>query len=110
MNKPDKSIYYKLYSNVIVSYSHSNVICNRCQKNNKEFSVYLGDDKRLSTIWCICCGDCLPSVIKEANDKGQQNVINYYNRDCKRYYDECIQYVRKTKLDNLGNIIVDDSI
>lgn len=106
MNKPDKNNYYKLFSNVIVGYSSGgSTLCKRCHKDYEEFAVYLGDDRRMSTMWGYCCSKCLPLLVKDANDRGNENVENYYNRDCKKYYEECVQYVRKTKLDNLGNII-----
>lgn len=106
MKKPDKNEYYKLFSHVIVGYSGtSSILCNNCKTHKQEFSVFLGDDTRMSTLWSYCCEECLKDVVKEANEKGRQNVETFYNRDCKKYYDECVQYVRKTKLDKLGNII-----
>jgi len=105
MNKPDRNQYYKLYSTVIVCNSVGSSLCNKCKKNNQEFSVFLGSDTKLSTLFGYYCSDCLPLLVKEANIKGQYNFEKYYNNACKRYYEECVQYVRKTKLDNLGNII-----
>ena len=106
MKKPDKNDYYKIYSNVIVGYSgSSSSLCKRCKTNYEEFSVFLGNETRMSTLWGYCCGNCLQHLVKEANERGKSNVETIYNRDCNRYYNECLQYVRQTKLDNLGNVI-----
>jgi hypothetical protein len=106
MNKPDKDQYYKIYSTVIIGFSvNSSSLCKICKKNIQDFSVFLGTEKRLSTLWGSCCGSCLPLLVKEAYNKGEEQANDSYNSACKKYYDECVQYVRKTKLDNLGNII-----
>lgn len=79
MNKPNKENYYKLYRNVIVDTAINYPSpCHKCKINQIEFAVFLGDSKRMSTLYSNCCSDCLASVITEANNKGQEIVLNNF--------------------------------
>jgi len=54
-------------------------------------------------MWASCCAECLPAVIREANDKGIETAESQITRAENRLYQESLEYVRKTKLNNIIN-------
>jgi hypothetical protein len=75
-NQINRSEYYKKFAMVSVNQMimSDTSICSRCKINFQEFSVFIGDAQRLSTLYSCCCSECLSSVVKDANKEGIQDA------------------------------------
>ena len=106
MSKIDRNLYYKQFAHVSVNdmvMSHTSK-CNKCESKFHEFTVFLGEGQRLSTMYSSCCSDCLPIVVKEAIDEGRKTAEEQIARAEQRLYKESLELVRKTKLNNIERI------
>ena len=105
MKEIDKNQYYKQFAQVSVnSLVFSNTAkCSLCD-NLQEFSVFIGDGQRLSTLYSSCCGICLPIVVKSAIKIGIETSENQIKKAEERLYKESLALVRKTKLSKLEGI------
>lgn len=75
--------------------------CCYCKTNLQEFSVFLGDEQRLSTLYESCCSQCLSTVVKNAIVQGQKDAEEQIKRDEDRLLKESLKVVRESKLKNL---------
>lgn len=102
-NEVDKREYYQKFAHVSVNNSiWSNTSkCQKCKTKNQEFSVFLGEGQRLSTLYSTCCSECLPLVINEAIKEGVKDAEDQIKRAEQRKYEEAIKLVRKTKINKL---------
>ena len=106
MNKIDKNELYKKLATVSVnSMIMSNTSkCDNCNSKLQEFSVFIGDSQRLSTLYNCCCSECLHIVVKNAIVEGK----NDYEKTIKRYEDELLKQslkiVRDNKLKNIEKL------
>lgn len=96
--------YYQKFAQVSVNDSiWSNTSkCEKCNTNLQEFTVFIGEGQRLSTMYSTCCSECLPDVITEAIKVGREDAKKAFKSAEKREYEEAIKLVRKNKLENLG--------
>jgi hypothetical protein len=105
MNEINRNDYYKRFAQVSVNqlvWSATSKCCN-CD-NLQEFSVFIGDGQRLSSIHKSCCSKCLADVVKEAIQIGKDDVEKAIKNAEDRRYKESLEYVRKTKLKKLEDI------
>lgn len=103
MSNIDKRAYYEKFAHVSVNdtvWSHTSKCC-KCKTNNQEFSVFLGEGQRLSTMFSTVCSQCLPETIKEALEQGRKDAEEQIKRAEQRQYEEAIKLVRKNKLNEL---------
>lgn len=103
MSNIDKRAYYEKFAHVSVNdtvWSHTSKCC-KCKTNNQEFSVFLGEGQRLSTMYSTVCSTCLPIVVQEAINTGRKDAEEQIKRAEQRKYEEAIKLVRKTKLNEL---------
>jgi hypothetical protein len=72
----DKRAYYEKFAHVSVNGSiwSEDAKCHKCKTNKQEFSVFLGEGQRLSTLYSTCCSECLPSIIKKAIEEGKEDA------------------------------------
>jgi hypothetical protein len=70
--KINRNEYYKKFAMVSVNQMvmSDTAKCYVCKTNLQEFTVFLGESQRLSTLYDSCCSKCLPEVIKKANKEG----------------------------------------
>ena len=86
MSKIDKNELYKKFAQVSVN----NMImsetskCNCCKNKLQEFSVFIGEGQRLSTLYSSCCSDCLPIVVNEAIKIGKKDYQDAIKREEER--------------------------
>lgn len=106
MKEIDKSLYYKKFAMVSVNnmIMSTGAKCYECKDNVQEFSVFVGDDQRLSTLFNSCCSNCLPIVVKKAIDNGRKTSEEQIKRAEERLYNESLDLVRKTQLKKLEDI------
>lgn len=106
MSNIDRNIYYQKFAQVSINQSiWSNTSkCNKCNTNLQEFSVFIGEGQRLSTIYSTCCSECLPIVIKEAIKEGKKDAEKAIKNAENRQYEEALKLVRKNKLEKLEDI------
>jgi len=103
MSNIDRNMYYQKFAQVSVNQSiWSNTSkCNKCNTNLQEFSVFVGDGQRLSTMYSTCCSKCLPIVIKQAIKEGREDAEKAIKNAESRQYEEALKLVRKSKLEKL---------
>jgi hypothetical protein len=96
-------MYYQKFAQVSVNQSiWSNTSkCNKCNTNLQEFSVFVGEGQRLSTMYSTCCSKCLPIVIKEAIKEGREDAEKAIKNAENRQYEEALKLIRKSKLEKL---------
>lgn len=103
MKTIDKNVYYKEFATVSVNemIMYHGAKCNKCNDKVQEFTVFVGNDQKLSTMHSSCCSDCLSIVVKEAISDGRKTAEEQIARAEQRLYKESLEYVRKTKLNKL---------
>lgn len=106
MSNIDRNMYYQKFAQVSVNQSiWSNTSkCNKCNTNLQEFSVFVGEGQRLSTIYSTCCSKCLPIVIKDAIKEGREDAEKAIKNAENRQYEEALKLVRKSKLEKLEDL------
>lgn len=106
MKPIDKNLYYKQFAQVSVnSMIMSNTSkCNECDNSLQEFTVFLGEGQRMSTMFSSCCGKCLPIVVKKAIVDGRKTAEDQITRAEQRLYNESLALIRKTKLERLESL------
>jgi len=88
-NQIDKRAIYAKFAQVSVNglvMTHTSK-CDHCNTNLQEFSVFVGEGQRLSTLYKSCCSSCLPSVIKDAIDEGRKDAENAVKSAEQRLYE-----------------------
>ena len=105
-NQVDRNLYYQKFAQVSVNQSiwSSTSKCNKCNTNLQEFSVFVGEGQRLSTMYSTCCSKCLPDVIKDAIKEGRNDAEKAIKSAENRQYEEALKLVRKSKLNKLEDI------
>ena len=105
-NQVDRNLYYQKFAQVSVNQSiwSSTSKCNKCNTNLQEFSVFVGEGQRLSTMYSTCCSKCLPDVIKDAIKEGKNDAEKAIKSAESRQYEEALKLVRKSKLNKLEDI------
>ena len=107
MKAIDRNKYYKKFAQVSVN---NRIIsntskCNSCKDKLQKFTVFIGEEQRLSTLYCCCCNDCLPIVVNEAIKEGISDAENQIKRAEERTYKEAEQYLRKEKLKQISVVV-----
>lgn len=106
MKEINKSDYYKKFAHVSVNQmimSNTSKCC-ECKSKLQNFTVFIGEDQRLSTLYTSCCNECLPIVVKKACEEGIKEAENQISRAEQRLYKESLELVRKTKLNHLEDV------
>lgn len=100
MKPIDRNQYYKRLATVIVNDTpwDGTSVCSTCKTNLQEFSIFLGDETRLSTLYSSCCGSCLSTVVKKASEKGRKDAEVQIKNAENQLYKDSLEYVRKIKL------------
>lgn len=101
----NKNEYYNKFALVSVNQmvmSHTSK-CNNCNEKLQEFSVFVGEGQRLSTLFSSCCSECLPTVVKNAIAEGMKDYEEQVKREEERLYKESLRIVREAKLKHLNN-------
>lgn len=103
MKEIDKSEYYKKFAQVSVNgmIMATGAKCYECKENLQEFSIFIGEGQRLSTLYTSCCSDCLPIVVKKAIENGKKTAEEQIKRAEERLYKESLELVRKAQLNKL---------
>lgn len=103
MKTINKDDYYKQFAVVSVNDMiwATGAKCQKCKDKVQEFTVFVGNGQKMSTMYSSCCPDCLPTVIKEAIDYGRKQANEQYKAAEQRLYKESLEYVRKTKLNEI---------
>ena len=106
MKEINKNEYYKIFATVSVNsmIMSTGSKCYECEKNVQEFSVFVGEGQRLSTLFNSCCSNCLSTVVKKAIDNGRKTAEEQIKRAEDRLYKESLDLVRKTQLNKLEDI------
>lgn len=106
METIDKNLYYKKFAQVTVNgmIMSNTSKCNECEDSLQEFTVFVGEDQRLSTMFSSCCGNCLPIVVKKAIIDGRKTAEDQITRAEQRLYNESLALIRKTKLERLEGL------
>ena len=106
MKEIDKNQYYKIFAQVSVNnmIMSTGAKCYECLDNIQEFSIFVGEGQKLSTLFNSCCGNCLPIVVKKAIDNGRKTADEQIKRAEERLYKESLELVRKTHLNKLEDI------
>ena len=103
-NQIDKNQYYKMFAQVsinqMIMYTGAKCKCGELQ----EFSIFVGEGQKLSTLFSSCCSKCLPIVVKEAIEDGRKTSEEQIKRAEERLYKESLALVRKTKLNRLEEL------
>ena len=108
MKSIDKKIYYKKFATVIVNDEpwdkpwDSTLVCVNCNTNLQEFSIFLGDEIRLSTLYSSCCGSCLSTIVKKASEKGRKYAEVEIKNAENQLYKDSLEYVRKVKMEKIN--------
>jgi len=104
MKPIDRNQYYKKFATVIVNDSpwNSTSVCSTCKTNFQEFSIFLGDETRLSTLYSSCCESCLSTVVKKASESGKKTAEQQIKNAEDRLYKDSLEYVRKIKLEAIN--------
>jgi len=104
MKPIDRNQYYKRLDTVIVNDTpwDSTSVCSTCKTNPQEFSIFLGDETRLSTLYSSCCSSCLSIVVKKASEKGRKDAETQIKRAEQQLYTDALEYVRKVKLEAIN--------
>lgn len=104
MKPIDRNQYYKKFATVIVNDVpwDSTSVCNTCKTNLQEFSVFLGDESRLSTLYASCCSSCLSTIVKKASERGRKDAEVQIKNAENRLYKDSLEYVRKIKLEAIN--------
>lgn len=104
MKEIDKNEYYRKFAQVSVNQmimsTGAKCKCGKLQ----EFTVFLGEGQKLSTLFSCCCSKCLTIVIKEAIKDGIKTSEEQIKRDEDRLYKESLAFVRKAKLNKLEEL------
>ena len=102
----NKNDYYKKLATVSVNgmVMSNTAKCCKCKTNLQEFTIFIGDEQRLSTLYTSCCSECLPSEIKNAIKIGKDDAENAIKRAEEKLYKESLELVRKTKLNKLEGL------
>ena len=104
MKEIDKNDYYKMFAQVSVNqmimYTGAKCKCGELQ----EFSIFVGEGQKLSTLFASCCSKCLPIVVKDAIEDGKKTSEEQIKRAEDRLYKESLDFVRKTKLNQLEGL------
>jgi len=103
MKKINKDDYYKKFAIVSVNgmIMSNTYKCYKCDDKLQDFTVFLGEGQRLSTMYSSCCSDCLSDVVKDAIKKGRKDAKEAISAAEHRLYKESLDLVRKTKLNKL---------
>ncbi len=106
MKEIDKNQYYKTFAQVSVNsmIMSTGAKCYECKDNLQEFSIFIGEGQRLSTLYTSCCSNCLPIVVKKAIDEGRKTAEEQIKRAEERLYKDSLDLVRKTQLNKLEDI------
>jgi hypothetical protein len=106
MKEIDKNEYYKKFAQVSVNsmIMASGAKCYECKDNLQEFSIFVGEGQRLSTLYTSCCSNCLPMTVKKAIEDGRKTADEQIKRAEERLYKESLDLVRKTQLNKLEDI------
>ena len=85
-NQVNRSEYYKKFAMVSVNnmIMSDTAKCYECKTNLQEFSVFIGESQRLSTLYDSCCSECLPLVVKRAIKKGIEDAEKAIKREEER--------------------------
>lgn len=104
MKAIDKNLYYKEFAQVSVNemIMFHGAKCNKCNIDNQEFTVFVGNGQKMSTMFSCCCSKCLPLVVKDAIIDDRKTAEDQIKRAEERLYKESLELVRKIKLNNLG--------
>lgn len=102
----DKNVYYKKLAMVSVNrmIMSNTSKCNKCNDELQNFSVFIGDDQKLSTLYASCCSNCLSIVVKDAIEKGRNTAEEQIKKAEDALYKESLEIVRKTKLKKLEEL------
>ena len=104
MKEIDKNDYYKMFAQVSVNqmimYTGAKCKCGELQ----EFSIFVGEGQKLSTLFSSCCSKCLPIIVKDAIEDGRKTAEEQIKRAEDRLYKESLAFVRKTKLNRLEEL------
>jgi 2-methylaconitate cis-trans-isomerase PrpF len=75
MTSSEKNNLYKKFGQVSVNTMiiSEGAKCCECKDKVQEFSIFIGEGQRLSTLHTSCCRDCLPLVILEATKIGMKD-------------------------------------
>lgn len=105
-NQINKQDYYKKFATVSVNnmVMSTGAKCCKCKENVQEFTIFIGDAQKLSTLYTSCCSKCLPIVVKEAIKEGMEDAEKYIKIAEDKLYKESLELVRKTKLNRLEDI------
>lgn len=103
MKKIDRNLYYKNFSQVSVNgmVMSNTSKCNNCEDKLQEFTVFIGEGQRLSTMYSSCCDECLSIVVKKAIKIGRNNAEKQIKLAEERLYRESLALVRKLKINNI---------
>lgn len=102
MTEINRNDYYKRFAQVTINqmvWSTTSKCCN-CD-SFQDFSIFVGEGQRLSTLHKSCCSKCLADVVKEAIQSGKDDAEKAIKNAENRLYKESLEYVRKTKLKKL---------
>lgn len=104
MKEINKNLYYKKLAHVSVNnmVMSNTSKCSNCNNKLQEFTVFIGEDQRLSTMYLCCCSDCLSTVVNKAIKIGINNAEKQIKEAEKRLYKNSLQYVRKIKLNEIN--------
>lgn len=75
MKTTDKNDLYRKLAQVSVNtmIMAEGAKCCECKNKVQEFSIFIGEGQRLSTLYTSCCKDCLPLAILEATKIGMKD-------------------------------------
>lgn len=106
MKEIDKNQYYKIFAQVSVNtmIMSTGAKCYECNDNLQEFSIFVGEGQKLSTLYTSCCSNCLSIVVKRAIDNGRDTAEEQIKRAEERLYKESLDLVRKTQLNKLEGL------
>jgi hypothetical protein len=106
MKEVDRNEYYKKFAQVSVNsmIMSTGAICYECEKDVQEFSVFVGEGQKMSTLFNSCCSKCLPIVVKKAIADGKKDAEEQIKRAEARLYTESLEFVRKAKLNHLNEV------
>lgn len=105
MKKLNKDLYYKTFAQVSVNglVMSNTSKCYKCNDRLQEFTVFIGEGQKLSTMFTSCCGVCLPIMVKKAIKTGRDTADKQFKLAEEKLYKESLSLVRKTKLNKIDN-------
>ena len=82
MKTINRSDYYKQFAMVSVNHMimSDTSKCYECKDKLQEFSVFVGNDQRLSTLFGSCCSECLSIMVNKAIKDGQETAEKMIKR------------------------------